>query len=124
MPRLEFAKEACATCNHALNRKRKAVIATLLVCLTASTGGLVTGCVLEIRWAILVGMIGIGASILVGIIGIGASILGLFIAMDSMRKEYIQLRDQAYTIDHVTIICDDEVNAATNNNEIKVMHLV
>jgi hypothetical protein len=115
MPRLEIVKETRATCNHAPNRKRTIVISTILVCLAASIGGLVVGCVLEVRWAIII-----------GIIGIGASILGLFIAMDGMRKEYIQSRDQGYTIDRVTIIKNDEIEAATSvdNNHIKVTRLV
>ena len=117
MPRLEIVKEARVTCSHAPNRKRKVVITTLLVFLAASIGGLITGCILEVRW-----------SIIVGILGIGAGILGLFIAMDSMRKEYIQSRDQAYTIDRVTIINNDEVEvevaASANNNQVKVMRII
>ena len=115
MPRLEIVKETRATCNHAPNRKRTIVISAILVCVAASIGGLVVGCVLEVRWAIIV-----------SIIGIGASTLGLFIAMDGMRKEYIQSRDQGYTIDRVTIINNDEIEAATSvdNNHIKVRQLV
>ncbi len=102
MPQIRITKELVATCQHKPNHKRRIVIAILLTLLAASIASLIAGCALEVRWAIIL-----------GILGIAFNVIALFISMDSMRKNYIQSRDETITIDHVKVIMDDEIMVST-----------
>ena len=114
MPQIRITKELTSTCQHQVNHKRRFVIAILLVLLAASISALIAGCILEIRWAI------IG-----GIFGIGAIVLALIITMDLMRKDYIRSREQEIILDHVTII-DDTASTLPNiyERDAKVQRIV
>ena len=89
-------------------------MAIVLTLLAASMSGLIAGCALEVRWAIIA-----------GILGIAFNVLGLIISMDMMRKTYIQSRDESITIDHVTIISDaDIVSTFPADKDIAVMRVI
>ncbi len=104
MPSIHAAKELTATCRHRTNHKRRIVLILLCLALLTSLAGLIAGCVLEVRWAIIA-----------GIIGIAASVLGLIISMDLMTKSYIHSRSQDYTIDRVTVINDEMIVSTVPN---------
>jgi hypothetical protein len=100
MPQIRITKELNATCQHKVNYKHRILVSTFLALLALSISGLIAGCILEVRWAIIV-----------GILGIGFNVLGLFVSMDAMRNNYIKSREQEVVIDHVTII-DDKMMAS------------
>ncbi len=113
MPRVQITKEISATCQHKPNQRRKFALVLIGLFLACSISGLIVGCIIELKWLIIV-----------GILGIGAGVLGMFMVMDCMRKKYIKSQDQAYTIDRVTIIKEDDIKAITLDDEITVMRIV
>ncbi len=113
MPRIQITKELTAKCQHKPNRKRGVVLGLIGTFLAASITGLIIGCVIELKWLIIV-----------GILGIAAGVLGMIIIMDYMRKTYIQSQDQGYTVDRVTIIKEDDIKSSILDDEIKVMRVV
>jgi len=113
MPRIQITKEISATCQHKPNQRRKFALALVGLFLACCISGLIVGCVIELRWLIIV-----------GILGIGIGVLLMIVVMDCMRKEYIKSQDQAYTIDRVTIIKEDDIKAITLDDEITVTRIV